>query len=250
MRTRLHESQHRQIEAERLAALASTATSISHDLRHYLAALVANAEFLYEAESLRLDREEIYREIKLASDQMTDLIDSMRELSREHGTLSPTVARIDAVVQRAMDAVKARQEFRSCHIDIEASGDMEGVFDVRKLERVFFNLLLNACESREDGQGQIAVSIQAINDEFDVRVRDNGGGIPDNIRKNVFDPFVSSGKPGGTGLGLAIVSKIIRDHGGMVEIEQTSTAGTVMRIEMPRAVHPSETPPLPVALQP
>jgi signal transduction histidine kinase len=246
MRTRLLESQHRQIEAERLAALASTATSISHDLRHYLAALVANAEFLYEAETLSLDREEIYREIKLASDQMTDLIDSMRELSRDRGTISPSVARIDSVVQRAADAVRARHEFRSCEMSVQTSGDMEGVFDVRKLERVFFNLLLNACESRRDGEGRIIVSIHSEVDDFEIRVADNGNGIPDNIRNNVFDPFVSSGKPGGTGLGLAIVSKIVRDHGGRVEVERTTSQGTVMRVEMPRTVHPTESSPLPV----
>ena len=67
-----------QIETERIAALGRAARSISHDLRHYLAAVVANAEFLYEADTLRLDKNEIYQEIKIASEQMTDLIDSLR----------------------------------------------------------------------------------------------------------------------------------------------------------------------------
>jgi signal transduction histidine kinase len=250
MRTRLLESQHRQIEAERMAALASTASSISHDLRHYLAALVANAEFLYEAESLRLDREEIYREIKLASDQMTDLIDSLRELSREHITITPTPSRMDLVVQRAVDAISARQEFRSCQVEVESSGDMDGVFDPRKLERVFFNLLLNACESRPDGAARITVSIQSRGDDFEIRVADNGVGIPENIRKTVFEPFVSSGKPGGTGLGLAIVSKIVRDHEGSVDVESTSASGTVIRISMPRAVQTSEPSSEPLVTKP
>src|SRR6185369_14480617 len=83
MRTRLLESQMHRIEAERISALGRTASSISHDLRHYLSAVVANAEFLYDAPSSSPDREEIYQEIKLASDQMTELIDSLRELSRE-----------------------------------------------------------------------------------------------------------------------------------------------------------------------
>jgi signal transduction histidine kinase len=241
MRTRLLDSQRRQIEAERLAALGRTASSISHDLRHYLAALVANAEFLYEAESLRMDREEIYREIKLASDQMTDLIDSLRELSRDHGTISPTPGRMDSVVHRAMDAIRSRPEFRSCQVTVDFQGDMEGTFDSRKLERAFFNLLLNACESRTDGQGHINVQITSQTNGFDIRIRDNGKGIPENIQKNVFDPFVSSGKPNGTGLGLAIVSKIVRDHDGTVQVEETSSAGTVVHLTLPRAVQAHET---------
>jgi len=240
MRTRLLDSQRRQIEAERLAALGRTASSISHDLRHYLAALVANAEFLYEAESLRMDREEIYREIKLASDQMTDLIDSLRELSREHGTISPTPGQIDSVIRRAMDAIHSRPEFRACRVRIDLSGDMEGSFDSRKLERVFFNLLLNACEARADGDGRIGIEVRSQNDAFDIRVRDNGHGIPETIQNNVFDPFVSSGKPNGTGLGLAIVHKIVRDHEGTVQVEETSAHGTVIRIMLPRIVHSYE----------
>ncbi|HVZ18748.1 MAG TPA: HAMP domain-containing sensor histidine kinase [Terriglobales bacterium] len=240
MRTRLLDSQQRQIEAERLAALGRTASSISHDLRHYLAALVANAEFLYEAESLRLDREEIYREIKLASDQMTDLIDSLRELSREHGTISPKPGEMNAVMHRAVDAVASRSEYRSCQIEVNARGDMEGTFDSRKLERAFFNLLLNACESRADGKAKITIEIDSHEKAFSISIRDNGEGIPENIRPSIFEPFVSSGKPNGTGLGLAIVSKIVRDHGGTVEVEESTSQGTVMQVVLPRMAQVKE----------
>jgi signal transduction histidine kinase len=240
MRTRLLDSQRRQIEAERLAALGRTASSISHDLRHYLAALVANAEFLYEAEELHMDREEIYREIKLASDQMTDLIDSLRELSREQGTIAPSPGRLDSVIHHAMDAIHVRPEFRACDVNVNFVGDMEGTFDSRKLERAFFNLLLNACESRGDGDGKVAVEVIAEEEEFDIRIKDNGKGIPEAIQENVFDPFVSSGKPNGTGLGLAIVNKIVRDHEGTVRVEETSPEGTVIHIMLPRIVHSFE----------
>ena len=242
MRTRLLDSQRRQIEAERLAALGRTASSISHDLRHYLAAVVANAEFLYEAQSLRIDREDIYKEIKLAAEQMTDLIDSLRELSRDEGSISLSPGRIDSVVHRAVDAVRARPELRACSFDIESHGEMEGNFDLRKLERAFFNLLLNAGESRRDGNGKVKVEIASSGDAFDIRIRDNGEGIPASIRGNLFDPFVSAGKPNGTGLGLAIVNKIVHDHNGTIEVEATSPNGTVIRITLPRPtpLHPPE----------
>ena len=72
------------IKTEQIAALGRAASSILHDLRHSLAAVVANAEFLYEADQLKLDRDEIFQEIKIASEQMTELLDSLRELAREH----------------------------------------------------------------------------------------------------------------------------------------------------------------------
>ena len=84
--------------------------------------------------------------------------------------------------------------------------------------------------------GRILFDIQSSNNHYDVWVSDNGPGIPAAVRQNLFDPFVSSGKPNGTGLGLAIVSKIVHDHGGEVRVEKTSETGTVILVHLPRFV--------------
>jgi signal transduction histidine kinase len=235
MRGELQASHQQQIETERMAALARAASSISHDLRHYLAAVVANAEFLYEAEELKLDKSEIYKEIQTASNQMTDLIDSLRELAYQRSTISPQPANLGQIIRRAIEAVKVRPEFRNRTITLIARDAVEGVFDPRKLERAFFNLVLNACEATPDGESRVIVDLQTRDDSFEVRVIDQGPGVPDSVRDNVFDPFVSSGKPNGTGLGLAIVSKIVQDHGGSVSLERTSQTGTVMLVKLPRS---------------
>lgn len=233
MRGQLLASQQHRIETERIAALAQAASSISHDLRHYLAAVVANAEFLYEADSLKLNRNEIYEEIKTAADQMTDLIDSLRELSYQRSAISPTRTRIDHVVRRAIEAIHARPEFRNSAITFDAANDLEGMFDSRKLERVFFNLILNACEAMNGSKGAIAVDARRCKNGFEIRVHDTGPGIPVSIEKTLFDPFVSFGKPNGTGLGLAIVSKIVQDHEGTVKVEHTSQSGTTVLVCLP-----------------
>ena len=233
MRGQLLALQQQRIETERVAALARAASSISHDLRHYLAAVVANAEFLYEADELKMNRHEIYDEIKTASNQMTDLIDSLRELSYQRSAITPTQTRIDQVIRRAIDAIHGRPEFRNSRVVLLASEDLEGMLDSRKLERVFFNLILNACEANQGGNGSITVSARKEKDWFEIRVQDEGPGIPPSIRNTLFDPFVSSGKPNGTGLGLAIVSKIVQDHAGTVCVEQTSEAGTTILVRLP-----------------
>jgi signal transduction histidine kinase len=233
MRGELLTSEQRRFAAERIAALGRAASSISHDLRHYLAAVVANAEFLYEAEKLKLNRDEIYCEIKTASEQMTDLLDSLRELSRQEGSISPRLSAIDQTIRHAVDAVRARVEMRNRAISIRASGEMTGSFDPQKIERAFFNLVLNACEAST--QGEIEIEIRSSPDLFGVRVIDRGSGVPSPIRHTLFDPFVSFGKSNGTGLGLAIVSKVVHDHGGSVTVEETSTSGTTFLVELPRA---------------
>jgi signal transduction histidine kinase len=120
---------------------------------------------------------------------------------------------------------------------LHSETELEGVFDPRKLERAFFNLVLNACESMPDGEGRVNVDVQTRKDSFEIRVTDQGGGVPETIRGRAFDPFVSSGKPNGTGLGLAIVSKIVGDHGGSVSIERTSQSGTVILVTLPRVAN-------------
>jgi signal transduction histidine kinase len=235
MRGQLLASQQQRIEAERIAALARASSSISHDLRHYLATVIANAEFLYEADELHVDKKEIFEEIKMASNQMTDLIDSLRELSSQRSAISPVPANLTQVVRQAMEAVQSKPEFRSINILLEAEDDISGVFDPKKMERVIFNLLLNACEATVDTQPNIQVSVNQHRNVFEIRVKDNGPGVPEPVRQTLFDPFVSFGKPNGTGLGLAIVSKIVQDHAGSVSIETSSSEGTVVLVTLPRA---------------
>jgi signal transduction histidine kinase len=234
MRDELLAAQQRWIATERIAALGRAASSISHDLRHYLAAVVANAEFLYEAEKLKLNRDEIYAEIKTASDQMVDLIDSLREVAREGTAITPVPASLDQIARRAIEAVVSRPELRNRKVVIHTTGEMTGVFDPKKIERALFNLVLNACEATVNWQGEIQVEIASHGDLFEIRVIDNGRGIPVTIQGTLFDPFVSSGKPNGTGMGLAIVNKIVHDHDGLVSVEQTSVTGTVFLIKFPR----------------
>lgn len=233
MRGQLLALQQQRIETERIAALARAASSISHDLRHYLAAVVANAEFLYEADSLKLNRNEVYEEIKTAANQMTDLIDSLRELSHQRNAITPVRTRIDQVIRRAIEAIHAKAEFRNSRIVLVGSDDLEGMFDDRKLERVFFNLILNACEAAPSVSGLITINAKRTGHFFEIRIQDNGPGIPLAIQNSLFDPFVSFGKPNGTGLGLAIVSKIVQDHAGSVYIEQTSESGTTILVRLP-----------------
>jgi signal transduction histidine kinase len=236
MRADLLESQRRWRASERMTALARASSSISHDLRHYLATIVANAEFLYESDTLKLDRDESYAEIRSAVEQMTDLLDSLRELAREGIVISPAPGALDQTIRRAIESLRTRPELRDASFTLTTSGQMEGMFDARKIERVFFNLLLNACEAVAPAHVRIVIEACSSLASFEVRVTDNGPGIPESIRESLFDPFVSSGKPNGTGMGLAIVNRIIQDHGGAVCVEKTSASGTTFLLKFPRSL--------------
>ncbi len=234
MRESLAKTQQNLLESERLATIGRMASSISHDLRHSLAAIVANAEFLCESHLSSAQREELYDEVRMAVGRMTELIDSLLEFSRTTALLRPTYGSLLRTVDRAIAAVKSNPEFHELAVDVHHAGNVDGWFDHRKLERAFFNLLLNACESAGGRPAKVAIEISGIHSGVEIRVVDNGRGIPDSIRESLFEPFVSYGKENGTGLGLTVVQKIVQDHGGDVAVAQTSPEGTVFRITLPR----------------
>ncbi len=233
MRKNLQKTQRELLDAERLATIGRMASSISHDLRHSLAAVMANAEFLCESTLTPGQREDLYAEIRIAVNQMTDLIESLLEFSRTRELLHPSYGDIRSAVDRAVQGVKAHPEFQRIRIRISGEGSTEGWFDFKKLERAFLNLLLNACEVVPPQSGKIDIGLRRKGESLEIRIEDNGPGIAEAVRDRLFEPFVSHGKENGTGMGLTVVQKILQDHGGDVAVEQTSASGTTFRINIP-----------------
>jgi signal transduction histidine kinase len=233
MRANLERTQRELLDAERLATIGRMASSISHDLRHSLAAVVANAEFLCESSLTPGQREDLYGEIRVAVNQMTELIESLLEFSRTRESLRPSYGDVRSAVERAVQDVKAHPEFQRIQIRIARQGPTEGWFDFKKLERALLNLILNACEAVSAESGKIEIGLRRTGESLEIRIADNGPGIADAVRDRLFEPFVSHGKENGTGMGLTVVQKILQDHGGDVIVEQTSAAGAVFRIHIP-----------------
>jgi signal transduction histidine kinase len=233
MRDSLLKTQQELLDAERLATIGRMASSVSHDLRHSLAAIVANAEFLCESRLSTDQREELYQEIRIAVNQMTELIDSLLEFSRTRESLRRTYGSVKESAERVVQAVRTHPRFQPVPISVRQEGNSTGWFDTRKLERALYNLLLNACEATSGGEGRISIDLREVLGGLQIRVSDNGRGIPESIRGKLFEPFISYGKENGTGLGLTVVQKIVQDHGGDIIVEKTSEEGTIFRITLP-----------------
>jgi len=233
MRASLLKTQQALLESEQLATIGRMASSISHDLRHALAAVVANSEFLCDGGLTSAQREELYQEVRTGVNQMTDLIDSLLEFARTRESLSPTYASVSETVQRAMQSVRLHPRHQGTLIEVHGSGQSLAWFDPRKLERALYNLLLNACEAAPSSEGRVLVTVERAGPAVTIAVSDNGPGIAEPIRDKLFHPFVSFGKQNGTGLGLTVVQKIVQDHGGQIVLERTADARTVFRITLP-----------------
>jgi signal transduction histidine kinase len=233
MRRTLRGAQEELLRAERLATVGRMASTISHDLRHSLTTILAYAEFLSEGRLTEVRRLEFYEEIRQAVNQMTDQLRALLEFSKAKMVNRLVRANIAPVIERAVHTVKARPAFSGIRVVTSFEGGSEGWFDPSSLERVFHNLLLNACEAVPPQSGRVEVTTHQTPAGLEIRVADNGNGIPSEIRDKLFQPFVTSGKDNGIGLGLATVHKIVQEHQGYVDVESTGADGTTLRILLP-----------------
>jgi signal transduction histidine kinase len=240
MRLQLQESQRQVLDAERLATIGRMASTISHDLRHPLTAILAYAEFLSSADLSEDKRKDFFQEIRIAVNRMTDEISSLLGFSKQREAIRPVYGKLGEIVERAIQNVKVLPEFESIEITFSDPEECAGWLDAPKVERVLLNLLFNACEAIVPESGKIEVTARVAEHGFQIRVADSGPGIPDSIRDSLFQPFVSHGKEKGIGLGLTVVQKIMHSHGGTVSIMKTGPKGTVFELIFPNAAASEE----------
>jgi signal transduction histidine kinase len=225
------------LESERLATIGRMASSVSHDLRHYLAAIYANSEFLASS-SLSVDeRAELFEEIRLAVNGTTDMLDSLLLFGSTGTAVRRVTMSMQSVVDRAVTLVRAHPDGETASVRVhEYGGDPTGDIDARQMERAIYNLLLNGCQAAREGESsrEVTVSLHGDAATLSVTVIDSGLGVPDAIRHSLFDPFVSRGKQKGTGLGLTLANSVAHEHGGIVELVSSRPGKTVFRITIDR----------------
>jgi signal transduction histidine kinase len=235
MRAELLQSQRDLLETERLATIGRMARSISHDLRHYLSAMYANAEFLSLAATPQKEREELIGEVQSAVHGMTDLLDSLLIFSQTGRALQLDWEPLRGVIEGAVGMLRAHPDARDVRMEIDAVPEVRVLVDRMKLGRAIFNLMLNACQAANRGVGfpRVELSVTQGESSLCVRVIDSGQGVPEAIRGTLFDPFVSAEKESGVGLGLTLALHIAQEHGGTVRLEESGEGRTVFMIVLP-----------------
>jgi signal transduction histidine kinase len=236
MRIELRRTQSELIDSERLATIGRMASSISHDLRHYLSAMYANAEFMSDGAIPQSEREDLLLEVRTAVQGMTDLLDSLLLFTQTGRALHPEYQSIDVVVENAANMVRAHPGSRDVKIILHALVPVMAWIDARKLGRAVYNLLLNGCQAARRGYGPATTTVSLLEDEkaIYIKIADNGLGVPETIRQTIFLPFVSEGRESGVGLGLTLAQQIAQEHGGNITLDTNLERHTVFTITLPK----------------
>jgi signal transduction histidine kinase len=240
MRDEILRTNHALLESERLATIGRMASSVSHDLRHYLASVYANSEFLASSPLSQQERTEILGDIRIAVHGTTELIESMLVFSRSGALIRRSHELVTALFERALTLIRAHPDaagvqLTATHCD---PADTAALVDGKQVERAIYNLLLNACQSARTGEGeaQVHARLDMHNGMIVIEVEDNGPGVPESIRSSLFQPFVSEGKQKGSGLGLTLAHCVAVEHGGEVLLVSTGPRETVFRMTIDRGI--------------
>ena len=217
-----------------MSAIGMMACSISHDMRHSLTAIYANAEFLERHDLSAMARADLLLEIQEAVRGMTERLDSLLHFGTS-GRKNPLVHEcVSLVVERAVAAVKSHPNGQNVSITIGKFPPAEADIDARNLEGAIYNLLLNACQAatRSTHAPEVKVQLMEFDERIYVTISDNGPGVPAAVRRTLFDPFVTAGKPNGTGLGLTLARRVAEEHGGSVCLEESNPERTVFTLSL------------------
>jgi signal transduction histidine kinase len=234
---RLEQAQAEARRSERLAALGQLSAGLAHEIRNPLGVIKGSAEMLTQKlqDSDELSRElagYISTEVNRLSALVTEFLDFARPL---HAQLQP--GSVTAVLDRALEIVAFRWKGKPVLVERHYENGLPQVpLDESLCEQAFLNLVQNAYEAMEEHGGTLRVEAHMAtvheHEGLEIMLADTGPGIPDALREEIFNPFVTTKKTG-VGLGLSIVSKIIDGHGGWIHIENSAEGGAVFTLFFP-----------------
>jgi PAS domain S-box-containing protein len=226
---------------ERLAAMATLATGIAHEINNPLAAVLGNVELalgmLGEGSLDLTELEDMLRDARAAADRIREIVRRMKLLARGDAVQRERVNVAECVEQSL--ALAANTWRYRARLIRDLAPDLYVDASAAQLSQVFVNLLVNAAHSLpEDAprQNEICVTARREGDQVLIEVADNGEGIPEAVQFRIFEPFFSTkNTTDGIGLGLSISHSVIDGLGGKISVVSRQGSGSTFRILLPAA---------------
>jgi len=237
----------RLIETEKLSAMAKIAGSVAHEFRNPLNSLFLSTDLLEDelegSEAIQASIAPTLAAIREEIERLNQIITHYLSLSKI-ATASPEIVDLGAIVSAFFEETAPRLADRSVHLRVRADdGDHRVTADPNQLRRVLVNLVENAADAvgSADGgdekrarRGTVTLLLRRMRRSIKLTVKDNGSGIPEELRTKVFEPFFTS-KAGGSGLGLYLVREIAIASGGTMSLSSSDSRGTSVSIRWPVA---------------
>lgn len=226
------------VSAERLAAVGQTISMLGHDIKNILQGM-RGGNYLVD-QGLRQNDGELIRKgwhiVERSQDRIFNLVMDMLSYSKDRPPRLKS-ADVNATVREVCELLQSRAEEQGTQLHVDAAADVpRSLFDEDSIHRAVLNVVTNALDALDrlpEGRVQVSTRFDEPEQRIILEVADNGPGIPPEERPNLFNLFVSGKGAKGTGLGLAVCRKILREHGGDVEVESEPGLGATFRLWWP-----------------
>jgi len=223
------------VRAERTLAIGQMARAVVHDLRSPLTSIRGLADLLHgrcvESDPARRHLATIMAE----ADRLAELTEDLLRFSRQSPPPTRLEARLADLIRQTLAPLGPLFERARIAVELDLDEQTTAIIDAAGMARALHNLISNAREAMPGG-GTLRLRCHVKQERAVVRIEDTGCGMSEEVRRLIFEPFFTHGKPRGTGLGLAIVRAIVEEHGGAVRVESAPGRGSAFQIELPAAL--------------
>ena len=216
---------------ERLSAVGKMASVIIHDIKNPMGTLRVYAQVM-KKKSGNEEANKLADEMIRQVDRFVNMTQEILDFTRGVSASNFQELEFFDVMNSVLDFIE--KDLEKNNIILKKFAQFKGIvnIDQDKLVRVFYNIASNARDAMPQG-GTLTVTTIEENGYVRIDFTDTGTGMPDEVKKRIFEPFMTYGKKHGTGLGMSIVKKVIDDHNGKIEITSVMGKGTTITICLP-----------------
>ncbi|MFP4387583.1 MAG: sensor histidine kinase [Desulfococcaceae bacterium] len=226
------------INAEKLASVGRLSAGIAHEIGNPVAIVIGYLELLRQPGLDEDQRMEFVRRTEAEVHRINQIIRQLLDLARPAPERAEAVS-LHALIRDTAAVVSCQPLMADIQIEMDLAAERDLVMaDPGQIRQVFLNLMLNAADALGDvPEGRIELKSRnrfGARSEIEIRVADNGAGIPESQLPNIFDPFFTTKEPGkGTGLGLSVTFMIVQAAGGTIDAFSLEGEGARIVIRLP-----------------